>query len=382
MTFSFKTIGEAKISSGTRVFLAIDFNVAIVDGRVVDDYRIERSRKTLDFLKRQGARTLLVSHRTEETATLRPVFEYLRTLYPAVFAETFAEALTLIEKAPAGSFVMLENIRKLAGEKEKKNNPAFAKELASLADVYVNEAFSTSHRPHASIIGVPQFLPSFAGFLFAEEVAHLSKAFNPPHPFGFLLAGAKFETKFPLVKKFLELADWVFIGGALANDLFLAKGLEIGRSKRAPEDLGFAEIANNPKVILPVDAVTESGLVRSVKNISKITDADDILDSGPETVAELAKKFSDTKFILWNGPLGAYETGFTEGTESLAKAIAESSAESVVGGGDTLAAISKLKLADKFSFVSTGGGAMLDFLANGTLPGIGALEASARIMNK
>lgn len=379
MTFSFKKISEAEISSGTRVFLAVDFNVPIQNDKVIDPYRITRSVKTLDFLKVAGARTLLVSHRSDETASLFPVYEYLKTLYPVVFAKTISEASSALESAKDGTFVLLENIRRFPGEKE--NDEKFSQELASLAEVYVNEAFSISHRPHASIIGVPKFLPSFAGFLFTEEVTYLSKAFNPQKPFIFLLAGAKFETKFPLVKKFLELADSVFIGGALANDLFLAKGYEIGRSKHAEKDLDFADIIKNPKLILPVDVVTESGLTRFVKDISAITDSDDILDAGPKTIEELKKKFAEAKFILWNGPLGAYEQGFTEGTESLAKAITESFAESVVGGGDTLAVIAKLNLSDKFFFVSTGGGAMLDFLANGTLPGISALEASAGIMN-
>lgn len=374
MRFNFPLLANAGDLRGKRVFLAIDLNVAIRDGRVVDAYRIERCRKTLEFLGKSGARVLLVSHRTDETATLQPVFEYLRTLYPVVFAKTLNEARSLMEKALLGSFVMLENIRKLAGEKEKNNDQTFAKELASLADMYVNEAFSVSHRAHASIVGVPKFLPSYAGFLFAEEVRELSKVFNPPRPFMFLLAGAKFGTKFPLVKKFLKIANSVFIGGALANDLFKAKGYEIGKSKHSEGDFNFADIVHNSKLVLPIDIVTENDGKSETKRADEVSIEDYIFDAGPRTIGVLQEKFKKAEFILWNGTLGVCEKGFTDGTETLAKAISESGVESIIGGGDTVASISSLGLLDKFSFVSTGGGAMLEFLANETLPGIVALE--------
>jgi phosphoglycerate kinase len=267
---------------------------------------------------------------------------------------------------------MLENTRRFKGEVE--NEKVLAKNFASLGSIFVNEAFSVSHRPHASIVGIPRIIPGYAGFLFADEVSHLSKAFNPPKPFLFILAGAKFETKFPLVKKFLELADTVFLGGALANDLLKAKGYEIGLSKHAFSDLGFAEVGASPKLILPIDVVVEASGVAAIKDVSDVASNEKIVDAGPKTLALLAEKIAAAKFILWNGTLGAYEDGFVGPTEALAGSITSSGAESVVGGGDTLASIAKLNLTDKFSFVSTGGGAMLDFLANGTLPGITALE--------
>jgi phosphoglycerate kinase len=379
MKFDIASVKKADIKN-KRVFLAVDLNDAVLkDGRVVDSYRVARSGRTFDLLKKNGARTLLVSHRTEESASLQPVFEYVKTLYPAVFARTLNEADYLMKSAPAGSFVMLENIRKLAGEKEKKNDKIFAKELASLADVYVNEAFSRSHRAHASIVGVPEFLPSFAGFLFLDEVTHLSKAFNPPKPFVFLLAGAKFETKFPLVEKFLKSADSVFIGGALANDLFKAEGYEIGLSKHSGGNFNFNYITRNSKLLLPTDVVTENAGTKITKNATEVSSGDNIFDAGPKTVALLAEKFASAKFILWNGTLGVYEDGYKEGTVALAKAIVASGIESIIGGGDTIASVSSLGLLDKFSFVSTGGGAMLDFLANETLPGIAALERNAGV---
>lgn len=375
MAYKFKTLGESDIKVGEAVFLRLDLNVPIVDGEVRDDYRITRSLPTVEFLRKRGARTVIVSHiDSAETDSLAIVAKHLGTFIPLTFVPSLSKLGDSLKAIKEGEFVLLENIRRNSGEME--NNEAFSKQLASYAKYYVNEAFSVSHRKHASIIGVPKFLPSFAGFLFEKEVMSLSKAFNPPRPFLFLLAGAKFETKFPLVKKFLKAADTIFLGGALANDLLRAKGFEIGLSKHSEKDFGFADIAKNGKLVLPIDVVTEDRGKRVGKVVGEVSTHDQIMDAGPKTVEFLAEKMKAAKFILWNGTLGVYERDFTEGTEALAKAIAESGVESIVGGGDTLAAISKLKSIDKFSFISTGGGAMLDFLANETLPGIEALKAS------
>jgi len=277
-----------------------------------------------------------------------------------------------------GQVAIVENIRNWEGE--KKNDPDFAAKLAALADVYVNEAFSVAHRPHATIVGVPKLLPSYAGFNFEKEVTNLSKAFNPPHPYLFVLGGAKFETKAPLIKKFLGIADNVFVGGALANDLQKARGYEIGDSSHSDQDFGFAEMLDNPKLLLPVDVMVEDAAGnKGLRSADGVHSGDKIWDDGEETVAGLQSFIRSAKFILWSGPLGRFETGYTEGTFALARAIAdagEDGAETIVGGGDTLASIEELKLTDKFTFISTAGGAMLDFLANGTLPGIEALQNS------
>ncbi len=356
MTLDFKTIRECGALRGKRVFLAIDLNVPIQDGKVVDDYRIARSKKTLDFLQQHNARTLLVSHRTNEDESLIPVYEEIKKLYPIVFAKTLEEARTALAKAKNGSFVLLENIRQLRGEKE--NREAFAKEIASLADVYVNEAFSVSHRAYASVVGVPKFLPHYAGFLFEEEVRNLSKAFSPAHPFLFILGGAKTETKLPLLKKFLSIADTVFVGGVLANDVFKARGEPVGSSSVSV--MAFPSVLlHHPKLRVPCDVV-RSG--------------DRITDAGEKTVADIRASVRAAKLVVWNGPLGEYENGFIAGTEGVARALAESGAETIVGGGDTLASIARLGIREKFSFVSTGGGAMLQFLADGTLPGIEVLQ--------
>ncbi len=266
----------------------------------------------------------------------------------------------------------MENLRTLSiGEKE--NDPVFAKELASLGDIYVNDAFSVSHRKHASVVGVPACLPHFAGIQFEKEYRKLSEAFSPAHPFVFILGGAKFDTKLPLVTKFIEKADTVFVGGALSNDIFKQHGLEIGLSmiSSAPVDLSL--VVASPKLRIPSD-VRVNTPVALPKQLGEVLVTDKILDAGPQTISDLKKVLSGAKFVLWNGPLGDYEKGFSQSTIELANAIIESGAYSVVGGGDTLAVLGKANLLNQFSFVSTAGGAMLDFLGSGTLPGIEMLS--------
>ncbi|MES2087721.1 MAG: phosphoglycerate kinase [Patescibacteria group bacterium] len=385
MQYKFKKIEDAPISSGTKVLLRLDLNVPIVDGQVRDDFRIKKSLKTLEFLKNRGAKTIIIAHTdSKETDSLKVVAEYLNTIIKVDFVPSLEELPERLGALGDGGILFLENIRNNPGE--IKNDLHFAQTLASLADIYVNDAFSVSHRAHASIVGIPNFLPSYAGFLFCEEVVHVSRAFNPPRPFLFILAGANkkltstslvSETKFPLVTKFLKSADSVFVGGALANDLFKAEGFEIGHSKHSESDFGFEAMLHNPKLLLPLDVVVGDPQNKISKKPNQILPEEIVFDAGQETLTMLTEKLKSAQFVLWNGTIGAYEQGFVEGTEALAKAIAESGVEAIVGGGDTLAAIDKLALNDKFSFVSTGGGAMLDFLASETLPGIAALEASA-----
>lgn len=386
MPFNFKLLKDVPNLGGKRVLLRLDVNLPIVRGVVRDDFRLKRSLPTLEFLKTRKARTVILAHTdSKETDSLKLVAERLNKFIPLEFVPSLAELPEKMKTLRSGGVLFLENIRRNSGE--IGNDDTFAKTLASLGDLYVNDAFSVSQRAHASIVGLPKFLPSCAGFLLDEEVTHLSKAFNPPRPFIFLLAGANKKlahgakasgTKFPLVKKFLETADSVFIGGALANDLFKAKGFEIGLSTHSEDDFGFAEMAQNPKLLLPSDVTVENAGRRETKSPQEVLPTDYVFDAGPRTIEELREKFKTAKFILWNGTLGTYEHGYKDGTEALAKAITESGAETIVGGGDTLACISNLNLLDKFSFVSTGGGAMLDFLANETLPGIEALEANAQ----
>ena len=394
-----KTIRDIENFKGVKVLVRVDFNVPVVNGSVLDDFRIRKTLPTLQYLRERGAKSILVSHiedNTDPSATpsLEPVSRHLKKLgIECTFVKNYRNAASEIESSPEGSFILLENLRMNDGE--KKNDKKFAAELASLADLYVNDAFSVSHRAHASVVAVTEFLPSYAGLLFESEVNHLSVAFHPARPFLFILGGAKFETKLPLIEKFLTIADAVFIGGALANNFFKEKGWNIGRSLVSPQDFNLKRFFDNPKLILPVDVVVTSASGKSggqinpvgqknIKAADAITSDDNILDVGPTTIDTLKKLIAgDTSQtpaqILWNGPLGAYEQGFKEPTMDVARVVAEATgaANTIIGGGDTLATIAELHLEDSFSFVSTGGGAMLDFLASGTLPGIEALEKSS-----
>jgi len=355
-----KNIRELNDLKGVRVLVRLDLNVPIDSiGHVVDDYRIRKSLPTINYLLEKGANLILISHiETKDKPTLEPVAKYLKKVgMDCHFEKNYKKALASTERV-----ILLENLREHEGE--KKNDKKFAKELASLADIYVNEAFSVSHREHASVCAITEFIPSYAGFQFEKEVTELAKVFKPEHPFIFILGGAKFETKLPLVDKFIDIADKVFIGGALANDFFRAKGKDIGDSLVSNPAPDLSKFLNNPKLMLPVDHV--------LKGTS-------IMDAGMNTVELLRKEVDKAKFILWNGPVGAYEGGYRAATLEIAEIIAEATskgAKSFVGGGDTLATIAELKLEDSFTFVSTGGGAMLDYLAKETLPGIEALEGS------
>jgi phosphoglycerate kinase len=360
-----------------KVLLRAGFDVPLQNGAVADDTRIKATLPTIDFLRAKGAKIILISHLESidgGNPSLEPVARRLTELgVPVMFIGKIRTAYDLIESGSAGSDCMLlENLRQFEGE--KANDQKFAKELASLADIYVNDAFSVCHREHASIVGVPKFLPSYAGLQLEKEVSNLSRAFDPAHPFLFILGGAKFETKLPVIERFFDVADFIFVGGALANDFFKAKGYETGLSVLSKMDFDFKKFLGSPKLLLPVDVVTEKHGSKASNGLS----ADDkIADAGEGTMAMLEDKVNAARFILWNGPLGIYENGYKGPTLELAKMIGETTARgatTVVGGGDTLAAIDTLGTADKFTFISTGGGAMLDFLAKGTLPGIEALS--------
>jgi phosphoglycerate kinase len=358
---------------GRRVLLRLDLNVPIVRGAIEDDFRIQRVLPTLSCLKAQGTRTIIISHiENAETNSLEKVSDYLAKIIPLTFVKTLDEAKIQATKMAEGECLLLENLRLWDGEKQ--NDDSFAKELAGLGEIYVNDAFAVSHRNHASVVAITKYLPSYAGFLFQEEFEHLSQVFNPPRPFLFVLGGAKFETKMPLIEKFLKLADRVFVGGALANDFFQAKGLEVGKSVVSVKKFDLSALLKDEKLILPLDVVTGRDPEVLSKLPDKVSIDEYIFDAGPKTLKVLRDEIKKAKFVLWNGPLGDYEKGFKDGTEKLATFIAESSAESIVGGGDTRASIKDLGLEKKITFVSTGGGAMLQFLIDETLPGIRALS--------
>ena len=371
-----RELSSAGILAGKRVLLRAELNVPVAGGKVFDEFRLLKSLETMRFLSKAGARTTIVAHLGREGGSLAPIAEILAQELPVAFVPEIAgeRARAAAREIANGGFLLLENLR--SDSREEKNDPQFAKALASFGELFVQDAFGASHRTHASIVGVPARLPSFAGLLLAKEVAELSHALTPPSPSLLIIGGAKFETKGPLIEKFLAVYDIVFVGGAIANDLFKAQGLAMGKSLISSERYDFSNILKNPKLMLPSDVVVEGGSAVTVKSPAQVLPHEGVYDVGPDTIAKLADVIQSVKFILWNGPMGNYEHGFVKQTEALARAVAGSGAYSVVGGGDTVAAIAKLNLLERFGFVSTGGGAMLEFLEKGTLPGIEALRAA------
>lgn len=378
-----KYLRDIKELEGVKVLMRLDLNVPIKNGVVADDFRIRKALPTISYLLEKKAKLVLMSHieasggHKAEKPSLEAVSQHFEKLgVKCIFVKNYKNALPEIEKLPEGHVVLLENLRFYEGE--TKNDKKFACELASLGDIYVNEAFAVSHRAHASVSAITECMPSYAGLLFEQEVKHLSSAFHPDHPFLFILGGAKFETKLPLIEKFMGIADRVFVGGALANNFFKEQGMEIGKSLVSPDNFDLTRYIGSPKLVLPVDMVVIDGKTE-VKKIGAMVAEDSIYDAGPETMVLLEKEINAAKYILWNGPLGAYEQGFKEPTLHLARMIANATAngaKSILGGGDTLAALAELNMEESFTFVSTGGGAMLEFLAKGTLPAVEALEKS------
>jgi phosphoglycerate kinase len=362
-----KSITKVKNLKGKRVLLRVDYNVPLKNGKVSDPFRIDASLPTINYLRKAGAKIILASHiGNDGKQSLKPVFNYLKKKIPNLkFSQIGVGHLS-------GDVVLLENLRKNPGEVE--NSKTFAKELASLADIYVNDAFSVSHRAHASIVGVPKLLPAYAGMQLEKEVKELSKAHNNiEHPFLFILGGAKFETKMPLIKRFLKDADTVFVGGALADNFLKVEGYEIGQSLFDKRAHGIAKLDKNKKIILPVDAIVQSNVGRlSEVGLDEVDAQDTIVDIGRITLAMLALYIKDAKMIVWNGPLGKGENIW--GTREVLKLLAKSKATRIIGGGDTIEVLSALSIRNKVGFASTGGGAMIDFLSKGTLPGIKALE--------
>lgn len=360
---------------GKYVLLRGSLNVPLQNAQVFDDYRLEQLLPTINFLKNADAKIILIGHLGRElTDSLRPVYEHLAKQMPVIWggrvdSPEFSEARADLKN---GEVLLAENLRQ--DEREVENHLGLSEVLATLGDLYVNDAFADSHREHASIYGVAKLLPAYAGLAFEEEVEELSKALKPTSPSLFILGGAKFETKMPLLEKYLDLYDQVFVGGALLNDILLAEGNEVGKSLVSDVSLAGAAWLQNPKLIKAIDVVVRSDSGERICLVGEVQADEMIIDMGPETVAALAPVIASAETVLWNGPLGLYESGAEGSTHKVAEMLANSKAFSVVGGGDTVAAISDLGVADKLSFVSTAGGAMLTFLEKGTLPGVEVLR--------
>jgi phosphoglycerate kinase len=370
-----KVLSEIPSVTGKRVIVRASLDVPIVDGVVTNEFRIKKALPTIKVLSERGAKVVIVTHvGRDKKNTTGPIFTALKKYITLQHIEALMgeEVEKKIHSLSDGEVLLLGNLR--AYDEEEANDAAFGEALASYGDFFVNDAFAVSHRAHASIVGIPSHIPGFAGLTFHEEYTNLSRALTPEHPALFILGGAKFETKQPLIERYADAYDHVALGGALANDFLKARGLPVGESLVSPVDLSQNPLIHKENILVPTDVVTKSDSGTRAIMAEEVRDDESILDIGMKSVELLAPHIANAKTILWNGPLGYYEGGFDGATKAVAKLIAESGAFSVVGGGDTVAAIESLGLSDKFGFLSTAGGAMLEFLEKGSLPGIEALE--------
>ena len=388
-----KTFKDIEVT-GKKVFVRVDFNVPQDDmGKITDDTRIRAALPTINYLVKQNAKVILCSHLgrpkgvVNEKYSLKPVSERLAELMnmPVKMAEDVIgdSAKGLVKDMKEGEIVLLENVRFHA--EEEKNDPVFAKELASLADVFVNDAFGTAHRAHASTAGIANHIPAVAGFLMDSEVMALSNAMNNAEkPLVVILGGAKVSDKIKVISTLMTKANTLLIGGAMANTFLAAKGYDVGFSKYEADKIDVAkEIMEhaeslNVNLVLPVDvsAGNEFSPKAKCKNftVDKIASDYQAMDIGKKTRKLFANEIKNAKTIIWNGPMGVFEfKKFRKGTLAVAKAVAKSAAVSVVGGGDSVAAIQELGFANRVTHLSTGGGATLEFLEGATMPGVAML---------
>lgn len=380
---------------GKRVLIRIDGNVPIVKGRAVDGPhgRIARSAVDINWLSQRGAKVIVMTHlgrpkgRRISAYSVKPVAKRLSSLLGMSVAVTRSvigsDATKTVEKMRDGDVVMLENLR--FDRREEENAPSFAEALAKFGDLYVNDGFAVSHRAHASVDAITSFLPSYAGPLLTSEISVLGKLEeHVKRPFVLVLGGLKMSTKLPIIERFLPQLDALLVGGALATVFFVAQGKSVGKSVFETESVDTAQrLLKNyaKKIFLPVDVVCARSVRRdakqTVKSVDGVTVTDRIVDIGPATRKAFTHALIGAKTIVWNGPLGYCEVAeFCAGTREVAGAIAKQTgrATTIVGGGDTLPVIEALKLADKFTLLSTGGGALLEFLSGKLLPGIEALK--------
>jgi phosphoglycerate kinase len=369
-----KSVKDANVR-GKRVILRAGLNVPIAGDRVIDSFRLARAAKTVEFLVLRGARVVILGHLGRAGESIRPALHalegYLGKTRIKLSETSPANAGPDVSALKDGEVMALENVRRFLGEEE--NDPALASALAVLGDIFVNDAFADSHREHASVVGIAKLLPSYAGLLIEEEVAQLSRALLPPRPAIAIIGGAKFETKEPLIEKLATIYDRVCVGGAIVNDFFKAKGLQVGASLVSAKGPSPQMLAN-PRIEIPVDIVAATETTSHVISPTEVRADERIADAGPMTGRLWSEYIHTAEFVLMNGPLGIYEKGFNAETESLARSLSTSKARAVVGGGDTIAALTKTHFDPERIFLSTGGGAMLEFLADGTLPGLEPLR--------
>ncbi|NLM53297.1 MAG: phosphoglycerate kinase [Firmicutes bacterium] len=377
-----------------RVLMRADFNVPMRDGEISDDKRIRAALPTIEYLREKGAKVILMSHfgrpkgKVVDEYRLDPIAARLGELLGVSVLKLNdcigEEAEAAVNKMQPGDVILLENVRFYA--EEEKNDPEFARKLAVLGDVYVNDAFGTAHRAHASTEGVAKYLPAVSGFLMEKELEFLGGAVdNPKRPFVAILGGAKVKDKIAVIEALLNKVDTLIIGGGMAYTFLKAQGYEIGNSLLDEERLDFCrEILakaeeKGVKLLLPVDVVVAKEFAADAEH--KVVPADEIpadwegLDIGPKTIELFKDAVKDAATVVWNGPMGVFEfEAFARGTNAVAEALAESDAITVIGGGDSAAAVEQAGLADKMTHVSTGGGASLEFLEGKVLPGVAALN--------
>jgi len=376
---------------GQNVFLRVDFNVP-VEGKVVkEDFKIKQALESIKFLLNNDCRLVVASHLGQPqngydaSLSLAPVAKQLEALLdgPVKFLDfkkypKFKDIRQEIKSDKKNRIFVLDNLRFFDGE--ERDCKKLAKSLASLADVFVNDAFAVSHRANSSVSAIKSFLPSYAGLLVQKELDSLAKLMRPKKPFVAVMGGAKISSKMPIIKKIYPLADQVLVAGALANNFFLAQGLNVGKSLATEKE---AEVAKKylkmNKIILPIDAVVKTEInskksIISVKKITEINDNDSILDIGPKTIALFSGFIKKAKTVVWNGPMGMFEDdNFKKGTIAIAKAIAKQAggdAFCMTGGGETVEALNLSGMAKKMDWVSTGGGAMLSYLSGEEMPGL------------
>lgn len=393
MAFTKKTVRDADVD-GKRVLMRVDFNVPLKDGVVTDDTRVRAAIPTIQYLKEHNAKTILMSHLgrpkgdgPEPELSLKPAADKLAELtgYDVKFVDdTYGQkAADAVAALAPGDILVLENVR--FDKREKKNDPQIAKTLASYGDLFVLDAFGTAHRAQGSVVGPAAYLPAYAGFLLEKEVDTLTSIFaDPTRPFVAIVGGSKVSSKIGVLDHLIDSADTLIIGGGMAYTFFLAQGHSVGTSlkeedwvERAGEMLKKAK-AKGVKILLPIDNVVADHFGEDATG--EVVDSDNIpddrmgMDIGPKTVDLFDEAIKGAKTVFWNGPMGVFEMDqFSHGTEAVARAVADSDCTSIIGGGDSVAAINKFGLASKMSWISTGGGASMELVEGKALPGVEAL---------